>query len=284
MARPKRSRDNRSTRDEEREEKPRRRVSDLGELTEFQRGYLAGYDDGLAKCGPLAGVTGFFERRRERQKIKSRYDQAALKAMREKIAELEGERASGRAALGNPGKTKPKVRRQTNPVTQSDIKKLLRRKDGPGGWEWIRGGSRDETIMFRYRDPDGRAMTYAYVLDRRKDHRNNSGFRYETEDGELWEDLRAAKLHALETEAMPQLQADGYWTDIESSISSNPSDVASAAIGGGLGGLALGPVGAAAGAAGGVLLKERAKKKRKSRKNPTSEAEKAKIRRKMGRL
>jgi len=130
MARPKRSRDNRSTRDGEREDEPRRRVSGLGELTEFQRGYLAGYDDGLAKCGPLAGVTGFFERRRERQKIKSRYDQAALKAMRDKIAELEGERAAGRAALGNPGKTKPKGRCRKSEAAQKAEKAKIRRKMG----------------------------------------------------------------------------------------------------------------------------------------------------------
>lgn len=71
-------------------------------LSEFQRGYLAGYDDGLSKCGPLAGLTGFFQRRRERAKIKRRHDEEALEAMRQEIARLEGQRKEGRRALDNP--------------------------------------------------------------------------------------------------------------------------------------------------------------------------------------
>ena len=71
-------------------------------LSELQRGYLAGYDDGLSKCGPLAGVTGFFQRRRERAKIKRRHDEEALEAMRQEIVRLEGQRKEGRRALENP--------------------------------------------------------------------------------------------------------------------------------------------------------------------------------------
>ena len=74
----------------------------LAGLSEFQRGYLAGYDDGLSKCGPLAGLTRYFERRRERAKIRRRYDEEALEAMRQEIARLEGERETGRRVLTNP--------------------------------------------------------------------------------------------------------------------------------------------------------------------------------------
>lgn len=69
----------------------------------FKRGFVAGYDQGLAECGPLSGVTGYFKRGRKRAKIAEHKaaggKKAAEAALKRHAAQIEREQKAGMKAL-----------------------------------------------------------------------------------------------------------------------------------------------------------------------------------------
>jgi hypothetical protein len=76
---------------------------------DFRRGFAAGYDQGLSECGPVAGVTRYFERGRKRGKIAAGHAQAKQKALEEAATRHEAQRAAesqesmeALAGMGNP--------------------------------------------------------------------------------------------------------------------------------------------------------------------------------------
>lgn len=79
-------------------------------LTGYDKGFRDGYLEGLEECGPITGLTRFFDRRGKRKKLSTMKDEERIALIAEAMAEYEGEaRQAKQRILKNPGASHHKM-------------------------------------------------------------------------------------------------------------------------------------------------------------------------------
>lgn len=73
-----------------------KKSSGSGSGGQYQRGFMAGYDQGLSECGPMAGVTRYFERGKKRGKIAAGHAKEKAVALEEAARHHDVRRAAER--------------------------------------------------------------------------------------------------------------------------------------------------------------------------------------------
>ena len=71
----------------------------MAKLTGYDKGFRDGYLEGLEECGPITGLTRFFDRRGKTKKLSAMKDEERMALIAEAMAEYEAEASSAKKRI-----------------------------------------------------------------------------------------------------------------------------------------------------------------------------------------